>query len=94
MKMKKTIIVLCCVIIASIGIVLTGCGSSGSDKDAESSSDKYADSPYVGTWEPSEAELDGVKVDDPDALLGSISVMINEDGTAIFMGNGVRIDDL
>lgn len=40
------------------------------------------------------SEYSGVKVDDPDALLGSISVMINEDGTAIFMGNGVRIDDL
>ena len=87
MKSKKTIIMLICVLIASMGIVLTGCGNS-------SSGDKYADSPYVGTWEPSEAELDGVKVDDPDALLGSISVMINEDGTAIFMGNGVRIDDL
>ena len=23
-----------------------------------------------------------------------MSIMINEDGTAIFMGNGVRIDDL
>ena len=87
MKSKKTIIMLICVLIASMGIVLTGCGNS-------SSGDKYADSPYVGTWEPSEAELDGVKVDNPDALLGSISVMINEDGTAIFMGNGVRIDDL
>ena len=87
MKSKKTIIMLICVLIASMGIVLTGCGNS-------SSGDKYADCPSVGPWEPSEAELDGVQVDDPDALLGSISVMINEDGTAIFMGNGVRIDDL
>ena len=86
MKIKKTIIMLICVLIASMGIVLTGCSNS--------SSDKYADSPYEGTWELSEAELDGVKVDDADALLGSIAIMINEDGTAIFMGNGVRIDDL
>lgn len=54
MKSKKTIIMLICVLIASMGIVLTGCGNS-------SSGDKYADSPYVGTWEPSEAELDGVE---------------------------------
>ena len=87
MKMKKSIILLCCVIIASMGIVLAGCGSSDENE-------KYADSPYEGTWELSEAELDGVKVDDADALLGSMAIMINEDGTAIFFGNGVRIDDL
>lgn len=49
MKLKRTIILACCVIIASMGIVLTGCSNSSSDKDAESSSEKYADSPYVGT---------------------------------------------
>ena len=87
MKMKKTIILICCIIIASMGIALTGCGSSDEG-------DKYADSPYVATWELEDAELDGVKVDDAEALLGSIAIMINEDGTAIFMGNGVRIDDL
>ena len=93
MKMKKTIIVLCCVIIASIGIVLTGCGSSGSDKDAESSSDKYADSLYVGTWEAKFVEYEGNQYDAVEAI-GGAALMINEDGTAIFMGNGVRIDDL
>lgn len=40
MKLKKIIIVTCCVIIASLGILLTGC--------SDSNSDKYADSPYVG----------------------------------------------
>lgn len=84
MKMKKKIVLLCCIIIASMGIILTGCGSS---------SEKYADSPYEGTWELSEAEYEGVKVDDAEALLGSMSIMFNTDGTAIFMGNGVRIDD-
>ncbi|MDO4482719.1 MAG: hypothetical protein Q4C14_08395 [Bacillota bacterium] len=87
--MKKTLILICCVIIASMGIVLTGCGSSG-----ESSGDKFADSPYEGIWELKGAELDGKKVDDADALLGSMSIMFDTDGTAIFMGNGVRIDDL
>ncbi|MDO4486459.1 MAG: hypothetical protein Q4C46_07730 [Bacillota bacterium] len=77
-----------------MGIALTGCGNSSSEEDVESSGDKYADSSYAGTWELEDAELDGVKVDDAEALLGSIAIMINEDGTAIFMGNGARIDDL
>ena len=92
MKMKKTIIVLCCVIIASIGIVLTGCGSSGSDKNAESSSDKYADSPYVGTWEAKFVEYEGNQYDAEEAI-GGAALMIDEDGTAIYMGSGTRIDD-
>ena len=65
MKIKKTIMLLCCVIIASMGIVLTGCGSISD----ESNSKKIAYSLYEGIWELTEAELDGVKVDDADALL-------------------------
>ena len=65
MKIKKTIMLLCCVIIASMEIVLTGCGSISD----ESNSKKIAYSPYEGIWELTEAELDGVKVDDADALL-------------------------
>ena len=39
MKLKKLIImVVCCVIIASMGIALTGCGNSSSDKAAGNSS--------------------------------------------------------
>ena len=33
MKLKKIIIVTCCVIIASLGILLTGCGNNSTDKD-------------------------------------------------------------
>ena len=44
MKMKKTIIVLCCVIIAAMGIVLTGCGNGSGDKNAESNTEKYVES--------------------------------------------------
>ena len=56
MKMKKSISLLCCVIIASMGIILTGCGNSSNNKDSENSGEKYADSPYVGTWEAKVAE--------------------------------------
>lgn len=47
MKIKKTIMLLCCVIIASMGIVLTGCGSSSD----ESSTDTNLENQYLGTWE-------------------------------------------
>lgn len=41
--MKKTIIVTCCIIIASLGIALTGCGKGNSDKKAESHTEKYVE---------------------------------------------------
>lgn len=44
MKLKKPIILACCVIIAALGITLTGCSNSGSDKVAESSSDMSTES--------------------------------------------------
>ena len=92
MKMKKSISLLCCVIIASMGIILTGCGNSSNNKDSENSGEKYADSPYVGTWEAKVAEYEGVKYDAEEAI-GGASLMIEEDGTAIYFGGGTRIDD-
>ena len=92
MKMKKSISLLCCVIIASMGIILTGCGNSSNNKDSENSDEKYADSPYVGTWEAKVAEYEGVKYDAEEAI-GGASLMIEEDGTAIYFGGGTRIDD-
>ena len=53
MKIKKTIMLLCCVIIASMGIVLTGCGSSD-----ESSTDTNLDNQYLGTWEATVITVD------------------------------------
>ena len=92
MKMKKSISLLCCVIIASMGIILTGCGNSSNNKDSENSGEKYADSPYVGTWEAKVAEYEGVKYDAEEAI-GGAALMIDEDGTAIYFGGGTRIDD-
>ena len=91
MKLKKSISLLCCVIIASMGIILTGCGNSSSDKDVESS-EKYADSPYVGTWEAKVVEYEGNKYDAEEAI-GGATLMIDADGTAIYLGGGTRIDD-
>ena len=99
MKLKKTIIVTCFVIIASLGISLTGCSNSRNkatestgDKDAENTSEKYADSPYVGTWEAKVAEYKGVEYDAEEAI-GGATLMLNSDGTGIYMGDGARIDD-
>lgn len=47
MKMRKTIMLLCCVIIASMGIFLTGCGGSSED----SSSETKPENQYIGAWE-------------------------------------------
>lgn len=44
MKLKKTIILACCVIIAALGITLTGCSNSSSDKDAGNSTDVNVES--------------------------------------------------
>ena len=42
MKFKKTIIVTCFVIIASLGLSLTGCSNSSNDKTTENTSDTDA----------------------------------------------------
>lgn len=44
MKLKKTIILACCVIIAALGITLTGCSNSSSDKYAGNSTDVNVES--------------------------------------------------
>ena len=73
MKLKKIIIVTCCVIIASLGILLTGCGKSN-----DSNSDKYADSPYVGLWMIDYFELEGKEYPYP----GLLDFTFNADGTS------------
>lgn len=82
MKLRRTIIVACCVIIATMGIALTGCG--GSD-------DKYADSPYVGTWAAKTAEYAGVEVD-VNEIIGAFEITLNADGSASMLEEGETID--
>ena len=50
MKLKLTMVAYC-VIITSLGILLTGCSDSNSGKSA--------DSPYVGTWMVDHYEYEG-----------------------------------
>ena len=115
MKMKKTIIVTCCVLIASFGIVLTGCGNGSDDKKAESNTekyventtesnteestennvDKYADSPYVGSWVATVAEYEGVEYDAEEIIQAS-EFIFHADGTGKFIGDdggeGLKLD--
>ena len=91
MKMKKTIILICCIIIASMGIALTGCGSSSSEEDVESSGDKYADSSYVGTWEATVSEYEGAEYD-AEEVIGATEFVFNADGTGKFIGDGLSAD--
>ncbi|MCI7393008.1 MAG: hypothetical protein MSH28_05780 [Clostridiales bacterium] len=82
MKLRRTIIVACCVIIATMGIALTGCG--GSD-------DKYADSPYVGTWAAKTAEYSGVEVDVAE-IIGAFEITLNADGSASMLEEGETLE--
>ena len=82
MKLRRTIIVACCVIIATMGIALTGCG--GSD-------DKYADSPYVGTWAAKTAEYSGMEMD-VNEIIGAFEITLNADGSASMLEEGDTID--
>lgn len=83
MKLRRTIIVACCVIIASLGIALTGCG--GGDEG------KYADSPYVGTWVANVAEYAGVEVDVAD-IIGAFEITLNADGSASMLEEGETLE--
>ena len=62
-----------CVIITSLGIVLTGCGNSN-----DGSGEKYADSPYVGTWMIDYFELEGKEYPYP----GLFAFTFNADGSS------------
>ena len=83
MKLKKSTILVCCVIIAALGITLTGCGNSSSDKDAgnssmnvesstdtntESSTDINDENRYLGTWKATVMESDEGEVYDYEEL--------------------------
>ena len=104
MKLKKLIImVICCVIIASMGIALTGCGNS-SDKDAgnntdtnierssdtnvESNTDKNDENRYLGTWAATVLESDEGDVYDVEESIGAYEFTFNADNTLSGSING------
>ena len=97
MKLKKIINVVCCVIIASIGITMTGCGNSSSDKDAgnntdtniessvdtnvESNTDTNDENRYLGTWTATVMESDEGDVYDVEESIGAYEFTFNDDNT-------------
>ena len=101
MKFKKTIIVTCFVIIASLGLSLTGCSNSSNDKTTENTSAKYtsntdaentidtdAENPYIGTWVATVVEREGIEYDAAEAN-ASFVLTLDADGTGTFdPGNG------
>lgn len=103
MKLKKIINVVCCVIIASIGITMTGCGNS-SDKDAgnntdtnierssdtnvESNTDKNDKNRYLGTWAATVMESDEGDVYDVEESIGAYEFTFNADNTLSGSING------
>lgn len=95
MKLKKNIILICCVIIAALGTTLTGCGNSNSDKDAannnvnvetksetkdEPKTETKGEDLYIGTWKASVIESDG-EVYDYEENIGVYEITINADYT-------------
>ena len=74
--MKKTLAILCCLVVAVTGIVLTGCGG-----------DKYADSPYVGTWNATVAETSGMELKVKD-VLGEFKLTNEADGSCTVVLKG------
>ena len=99
MKLKRTIVLTCCVIIASLGIALTGCSNSSSDKAAESTSEVVAEntsevvseSTYMGTWVASVAEYEGIEYsfEETDEI---VEFTFRAGGTGTFIGDGMNID--
>ena len=97
MKFKKTIIVTCFVIIASLGLSLTGCSNSSNDKttentsytDAKNTSDTDAENPYIGTWVATVVEREGIEYDAADANASSVFT-INADGTGTFDAGDIK----
>ena len=97
MKLKKLIImVVCCVIIASMGSALTGCGNS-SNKDAgnssgmsvesstetntESSTETNDENRYLETWAATVMESDEGDVYDVEESIGAYEFTFNADNT-------------
>lgn len=97
MKFKKTIIVTCFVIIASLGLSLTGCSNSSNDKttentsdtDAKNTSDTDAENPYIGTWVATVVEREGIEYDAAEANASSVFT-INADGTGTFDAGDIK----
>lgn len=96
MKLKKSTILVCCTIIASMGIALTGCGNNSTDKDTANNNanvetkTETKDAPktetndadlYIGTWKATVMESSEGDVYDYEENLGVYEITLNADYT-------------
>lgn len=84
-KIKKSIIMLICILIACFGTKSLMTNSI--------STVKYPDSPYVGEWVAESFEYEGTKYDNVEETVGNVELIIFKDGTATFSGDGDKVED-
>lgn len=93
--MKKTLMVVFCMIFALSFLTLTGCGGSSDSGEGEAPA---ADSAYIGTWEVVSASVGDEEADTED--IPHFVLEVREDGTAaltddegnVSEGNWTEID--
>ena len=78
--MKKTLIVLFCMIFAMSFLTLTGCGGSSGGGDSDEGEAAAADSAYVGSWTVVSATFQDEEVTGED--LPVFTLEVRDDGTA------------
>lgn len=102
MKFKKTIILACCVIIAALGITLTGCqfedreyARSSNDTNAESSSDidLNDENLYLGTWKATITEEADGSIYDYEKNGPATEITLYADHTFSTRVNEDKVDD-
>ena len=107
MKLKKSTILVCCTIIASMGIALTGCGNNSTDKDTANNNvnvetkTETKDEPktetkdknlYNGTWKATVMESSEGDVYDYEENLGVYEITLNADYTSTGKTNDETFD--
>lgn len=75
--MKKTLALVCSILVLSM-CIMTGCGSS----------DKYADSEFVGTWNATTASYAGIELDVNSIMDGGFSLTLDASGKATLEAAG------
>ena len=102
MKFKKTIILACCVIIAALGITLTGCefedreyARSSNDANAEGSSDidLNDENLYLGTWKATITEEADGSIYDYEKNGPATEITLYADHTFSTRVNEDEVDD-
>lgn len=102
MKFKKTIILACCVMIAALGITLTGCefedreyAGSSNDANAEGSSDidLNDENLYLGTWKATITEEADGSIYDYEKNGPATEITLYADHTFSTRVNEDEVDD-